>query len=332
MTWIDWGLESWISVDDKLAIAAAARAEQANLSDPLEGALAAVLETRPIDSEGGITQQALIEQALRLPIEAVSRDIQMRVARVVNGSNFRTHGGTIRWTQQRRRYGGGRQLSGYMPELLGERPAAVVAPVEPTRPTNPTIESIDPTILEGVGSARMPWLDRRLTALYQPEPTFHLSGEVVKEKRGASAHWAVDGAVSLSGQKGCLRLVHHQTPSAAVGLPEPNAPAALDRLDHRLDHSAPEGDGSSATAADPQPLPGTDAPASALVPATAPLVDQLVEILEPSGWKSGYRVTKVDADWITLQSPGTGRTLQKKANGNQGPRSTWRLQVDVAAA
>ena len=332
MTWIDWGLQSWISVDDKLAIAAAARAEQANLSDPWEGALAAVLETRPIDSEGGITQQALIEQALRLPIEAVSRDIQMRVARVVNGSNFRTHGGTIRWTQQRRRYGGGRQLSGYMPELLGERPAAVVAPVEPTRPTNPTIESIDPTILEGVGSARMPWLDRRLTALYQPEPTFHLSGEVVKEKRGASAHWAVDGAVSLSGQKGCLRLVHHQTPSAAVGLPEPSAPAALDRLDHRLDHSAPEGDGSSATAADPQPLPGTDAPASALVPATAPLVDQLVEILEPSGWKSGYRVTKVDADWITLQSPGTGRTLQKKANGNQGPRSTWRLQVEVAAA
>ena len=124
-------------------------------------------------------------------------------------------------------------------------------------------------------------------------------------------------------------MVHPQTPSAAVGLPEPSAPAALDRLDHRLDHSAPEGDGSSATAADLQPLPGTDAPASVLVPATAPLVDQLVEVLEPSGWKPDFQVTKVSADWITLQSPGTGTTLRKRTSGNQYPRPAWRLQGEA---
>jgi hypothetical protein len=85
----------------------------------------------------------------------------------------------------------------------------------------------------------------------------------------------------------------------------------------------------SEQSSDPGSLP---APVAALVPATAPLAGQLVEVRHDSGWKPGYRVTKVDADWITLQSPGTGRTLQKKANGNKGPRSTWRLQVEVAAA
>ena len=110
--------------NDQPAISAAVRAEQASLSDPWEGAIAAVLEKRPADITGGMGQDELIEQALCLSADKISRDVQMRVTRIVTGSDFLTHGGTVRWKQQKRRYGGGKPRSGYTPLPTEKGPAA----------------------------------------------------------------------------------------------------------------------------------------------------------------------------------------------------------------
>ena len=143
LTWIDWSLQNWLSPADELAIAAAARAEQANLSDPLESLIAAALENRLADTTGGIAQCDLIEKALSLRAEQITRDIQMRVTRIVTGSAFRTHGDSVRWEQCKRRYGGGASRSGYVPVSLG-RPAAA------SDPTNPTFTHSVPTSSAGV--------------------------------------------------------------------------------------------------------------------------------------------------------------------------------------
>jgi predicted P-loop ATPase len=186
LTWIDWSLQNWLSPADELAIAAAARAEQANLSDPLESLIAAALENRLADTTGGIAQCDLIEKALSLRAEQITRDIQMRVTRIVTGSAFRTHGDSVRWEQCKRRYGGGDPRSGYVPVSLG-RPAAA------SDPTNPTFTHSVPTSSAGVGTAETPWLDRRLATPFQPVPTFLLSRRSEKEEHLSTAPGAVRG-------------------------------------------------------------------------------------------------------------------------------------------
>ncbi len=132
LTWIDWGLKNWLAPADELAIAAAARAEQANLSDPWEGLIVTVLENRSANSAGGITQGDLIEKALGLAASQIGRDVQMRVTRIITGSAFRTHGGTVQWQQRKQRYGSGAPRSGYVPVLSEQSAAAAHVPSDPT--------------------------------------------------------------------------------------------------------------------------------------------------------------------------------------------------------
>ena len=186
-TWIDWGLKNWLAPADELAIAAAARAEQANLSDPWEGLIAAVLENRQANTTDGIAQGDLIEKALCLRTEQITRDIQMRVTKIVTGSEFRTHGGTVRWQRRKQRYGSGAPRSGYVPVSLGSSEAA--AP----DPTDPTFAPSVPTSMGGVGTAETPWLDRRLATPFQPVPTSFLSGRNEREGGLSTAPAPVTG-------------------------------------------------------------------------------------------------------------------------------------------
>jgi predicted P-loop ATPase len=210
LTWIDWGLKNWLAPEHELAIAAAARAEQANLSDPWEGPIAAVLENCSTNSTGGIAQSDLIEKALNLPASQIGRDVQMRVTRIVNGSAFRTHGDTVRWEQCKRRYGGGASRSGYVPVSLG-------GPAAASDPTNPTSRPSDPTSTAGVGTAETPWLDRRLAAPFQPVPTFFFSEGSKREGGINTAPAPVSGVQPEVG----TGWNAPETPCAANDLPVP---------------------------------------------------------------------------------------------------------------
>ena len=186
LTWIDWGLKNWLAPEDELAIAAASRAEQANLSDPWEGLIAGALESSSASGTSCIAQCDLIEKALGFSASQIGRDVQMRVTRIVTGSAFRTHGGTVRWEQCKRRYGGGVSRSGYVPVSLGSSAAA-------PDPTGPSCAPSDPTSMGGVGTAETPWLDKRLTTPFQPVPTFFLSRRSEKEGGLSTAPAPVTG-------------------------------------------------------------------------------------------------------------------------------------------
>lgn len=121
------GLQSHLEHDDPLVAEAAARAQQASLSDAWEEPVAAVLEALPPpttpglgSTTHGIALEDLIERALRIPVERINRDIQMRVGRIVDasGQGLRTHSGTVRWVKDKRRFQGGKPRAGFVPELL----------------------------------------------------------------------------------------------------------------------------------------------------------------------------------------------------------------------
>ncbi len=159
LTWIDWGLCNYVPHGDSLTTEAAERAQTANLSDPWEGELMQVLNRRPTDSTGGIAQDELIRQALRLDIDRMDRNVQMRVTRTVTGSGFRTHNDTVAWHSCKRRWGGGVPRSGYEPVRI-----EVV-------PTVPSADQSEQGVGTEVGSAQMPWRSSDLTTLFQPVPT-----------------------------------------------------------------------------------------------------------------------------------------------------------------
>jgi hypothetical protein len=160
LTWIDWGLRNYVPPGDQLALEAADRAQNANLSDPWEGALLRELASVRTDPAGGIAQDELIQRALQIPLDRVDRSVQMRIARIVTGHSFRTHGGSVAWRSQKRRWGGGSPRAGYVPQRV-----AVV-------PSVPTTESLVPSELHEVGSPQPPWYNKDLTTLFQAVPTF----------------------------------------------------------------------------------------------------------------------------------------------------------------
>lgn len=215
LTWIDWGLKNWLAPEDELAIAAAARAEQANLSDPWEGRIATVLENRSANSTGGIAQGDLIEKALCLRTEQINRDVQMRVTRIVTGAGFSTHDGTVRWQQRKQRYGSGAPRSGYLPVVREQ--SAATAPV----PTDPTSAPSVPTSTAGVGTAETPWLDRRMTTPFQPVPTFLLSRRSDKEEGFRTVPEPVQGVQAEVGTGWNTPEIH----CAAADLPVPTGSA-----------------------------------------------------------------------------------------------------------
>jgi hypothetical protein len=213
-TWIGWGLRNWLSQDDELAIAAATRAEDANLSDPWEGLIAGVLGRHTVDTSGGIAQADLIDQALHLPADKINRDVQMRVARIVTGSAFRTHDGTVRWEQKKRRFDSGSPRSGYKPVWVGHGRAAADPSSVPTGATVPTDSA-------GVGTAEKPWFNRLLTSPFQPVPTFLLRVNRYKGEGVQGARGEVHGAVASPPPDVGTGWNTPETPVAARLLPVP---------------------------------------------------------------------------------------------------------------
>jgi predicted P-loop ATPase len=150
-TWVDWGLENWLPPSSEVAIQAAERAAQSRLSEPLEGEIARFLDRLPVEGKcaEGVAQETLIREALQVagPIK-IDRRLQMTVTRIVTASDFRTHGGRVRWVKRKARYGDGPPRSGYMPKSV---------PDDPTCPN----ESF-----RGWNSVR-PWEDKSLASLFQ---------------------------------------------------------------------------------------------------------------------------------------------------------------------
>jgi hypothetical protein len=218
-TWIDWGLRNWVSQDDPLAIYAATRAEDANLSDPWEGLIAGVLGRRTVDTSGGIALDDLIDQALRMSAERINRDVQMRVTRIVTGSAFRSHDGTVRWEQKKRRYDSGSPRSGYQPVWVGHGRAAADTSSVPTGATVPIDGATVPTDSAGVGTAEEPWLNRLLTSPFQPVPTFLLRVHRYEKEGVQGARGAVHGAVASPPPDVGTGWNTPETPVAAVFLP-----------------------------------------------------------------------------------------------------------------
>jgi predicted P-loop ATPase len=148
-TWVEWGLENWLPPHCSAAVQAAERAAQARLSEPWEGPIARYLERQAVNGEG-VAQEDLIRDALQVLEQIkVDRRVQMTVARIVTASDFRTHGGTVRWVQAKRRFAGGTPRSGYVPKLV---PTAT-------------------TCSDGSGSGwngQKPWQNSALTSLFQP--------------------------------------------------------------------------------------------------------------------------------------------------------------------
>lgn len=205
-TWVAWGLESYIPEGHETARAAAERAQGAQISDPWEGAVRERLEALTDPEEEGIALDTLARLALGIDdMERVSRDVQMRLNRLVAGTGFTTHGGRFRWMQQKRRYGGGQPRSGFMPACV------------PTfRP-----RSEDSW---GDWNGQKPWDNVDLGTLFQPFQPFREGEEgetgigvtVLAGGAGVPPHGEEE-----SGKKVGTVGTTPQTPFAAVDLPVP---------------------------------------------------------------------------------------------------------------
>jgi hypothetical protein len=205
-TWVAWGLESYIPEGHETARAAAERAHGAQISDPWEGAVRERLEALTDPEEEGIALDTLARLALGIDdMERVSRDVQMRLNRLVAGTGFTTHGGRFRWMQQKRRYGGGQPRSGFMPACV------------PTfRP-----RSEDSW---GDWNGQKPWENSDLGTLFQPFQPFR-EGEEGEAGIGVTV-FAGGADDPLHGEEGSGKKVGTlgtppQTPSTAVDLPVP---------------------------------------------------------------------------------------------------------------
>ncbi|MCT0247672.1 virulence-associated E family protein [Synechococcus sp. CS-205] len=197
-TWVAWGLESWIPEGHPTALAAAGRAADARISDVWEGCVREVLEQQ-LATGMGIGQDDLILRALQTEIKQIDRSVQMKVTRIVAGSDFTTHGGTIRWIQAKRRYGGGQPRSGYVPTCV---------------PDVPTCSDQS----WGDWNGATPWSNRDLSTLFQPFQPFR---ECCVEKKGPAGKGGTGDAISRReiAQNGRNGRNEAAIPSGASDLP-----------------------------------------------------------------------------------------------------------------
>jgi len=156
MTWMKWGLENWLDPQSVTAKAAAVRAQQLTVSDPLELSLRVALESRPDYCKHGISQALLLRRHLEIEPKDAGREIQMRITRIITSPAFVTHDGMVRWESGKRRFPDvngkghlvpGSPLHGYLP-----------VPADPTVPSDE----------QEVVTPEMPWEDRELIQLFQP--------------------------------------------------------------------------------------------------------------------------------------------------------------------
>lgn len=197
-TWVSWGLESYIPEGHPTAILAAERAQGALISDPWEGAVRKQLEGLVDPARDGIALDDLARQALGISeLDRVTRDVQMRLTRLVTGTGFTTHDGRLLWQQQKRRYGGGQSRSGYMP--------AAVPTFQPRSDDS-----------WGGWNTRKPWEDSDLLALFQPFQPFR-EGEERESDRGVCVPVGVSSYALEEMQRNIGTVgTPHQTPCAAT--------------------------------------------------------------------------------------------------------------------
>ena len=156
MTWHDWGLQNWIDPTSSTAKAATERSQQVSLSDPLELQLREALESHNHYRVAGVSQANLLRRHLDTELVRASRDLQMRITRIITSTSFLTHDGSIRWRPKKKRFKDlngrgvlvqGPSLHGYVPQI-----------VDPSFPTNSC----------QVGTVQLPWDNSDLVKVFQP--------------------------------------------------------------------------------------------------------------------------------------------------------------------
>jgi predicted P-loop ATPase len=200
-TWVAWGLESYIPEGHPTALAAAKRAQGVQISDAWEGAVRTQLESKKATIEG-IALDNLARQAIGIEeMERITRDVQMRLTRLVTGTGFTTHDGTMRWIQKKRRYDGGEPRAGYIPIAV---------------PTVPTCSDQK----WGGWNGQKPCYNCNLVSLFQPFQPFK---ECCEEKEGSNGATAAPKAAACELQEMSKEVgtvgTPHQKPSTTVVLP-----------------------------------------------------------------------------------------------------------------
>lgn len=288
-TWASWGAESWLPAGHESTLAAAERARGARISEVYEGKVRKYLERYSEGQaiEDGIALDDLIAGVFEdLPLERVGRDLQMGLTRTITGEGFTTHGESLRWEQNKRRYRGGAPRSGY-----------VARPV----PSDPTRSGQSQAVWNGA----TPWHDSDLQSLFQP---FQPSKEESK-RRDIGIPVVVEGVhLCISYSSGaCERKSRngrngHQTPCAGRGLSTKTPPITPERTE--------QGDGTRSPAAWSPPVPPgsglrsngewVDLAVDALTAAARPVdEDAVVALLQR--WGSG--VARGDAKRALLRRP-----------------------------
>lgn len=156
MTWYDWGLKNWLDPASPTAQAASERAQQLSLGDPLELQLREALESHAYYREVGVSQATLIRRHLYVDPVNASRDLQMRITRIITSHSFRTHSDTVMWKSVKKRFKdiNGQNVLVPGPPLHGYAPESVVPSV--------------PSEAAAVGTGLLPWLNPALVTLFQP--------------------------------------------------------------------------------------------------------------------------------------------------------------------
>jgi predicted P-loop ATPase len=200
-TWVAWGLETYIPEGHPTALAAARRAQGVQISDAWEGAVRTQLETDSATKEG-IALDNLARQAIGIEeMERITRDVQMRLTRLVTGTGFTTHNGKVRWIQKKRRYDGGASRAGYVPVAV---------------PTVPTCSDQS----WGGWNGQKPWYNCDLVSLFQPFQPFK---ECCEEKEGSNGATVAPKAAACELQEMSKEVgtvgTPHQKPATTVDLP-----------------------------------------------------------------------------------------------------------------
>jgi predicted P-loop ATPase len=156
MTWNDWGLANWLDQASRTAQAASERAQQLSLGDPLELQLREALESHAYYKEVGVSQATLIRRHLYVDPVKASRDLQMRITRIITSHSFRTHSDTVNWKSAKKRFKdiNGQNMLVPGPSLHGYIPESVVPSV--------------PSEVVSVGTVLLPWQDPDLVSVFQP--------------------------------------------------------------------------------------------------------------------------------------------------------------------
>lgn len=282
-TWAAWGGLSWVPEGHPLALKASERAKASRISEPWTQPVAQRLEQiklfdgDQLDQRAlgeGISQLALIRQALAVnDVTRITRDVQMTVTRIVTGAGFTTHGGRIRWVQQKRRFQDAMGVAG--PPCSGYMPVPVLQPV--------------PTEAAGGRHGETPWHDSDLETLFQP---FQPKTDSPHKGKTGDSGGGGGGDYSSTSQGDCSKRV------ATVGTPpRSTAPQEVRRANGVGTRSAQDGTGQHKVGT----TPPIGAPVELLDTETGTWLGGWRVTGEPEGGPGGELVQITSADGLATR-------------------------------